>query len=140
MSLLSNQCDELRNRAGTLRAFTSSIGNETARNTMVIAATEMLEAADTIWELRCKMAGMVDQCDEIERLAVENIRMRQLVARMYRDMHGVIDCSTDTVFVDRMTTLRDCMDVYMRLMAELGMPPRDYESRRRELGIEAMDE
>ena len=73
-------------------------------------------------------------------LAVENIRMRQLVARMYRDMQGVLDRSTDTVWVDKIATLRDCMDGHMEKMAELGMPPRDYESRRRELGVEADDE
>ena len=164
MSVIGNQCDELRDRAGTLRTFAESIGDEAVRNTMVIAAEEMFEAADTTWELRCKLSGVVDQRDEIKRLraeiweqkqtiehqrrenvdwgdqyhslAAENIRMCQLVARMYRDMQGVLDRSTDTVFVDRMTTLRDCMDVYMECMAELGMPPCDYESRRRELGIE----
>jgi hypothetical protein len=28
------------------------------------------------------------------------------------------------------------MDWYMRVMAELGMPPMDYENRMRELGME----
>jgi len=52
----------------------------------------------------------------------------------------VLDRSTDTVWVDKIATLRDCMDGHMEKMAELGMPPRDYESRRRELGVEADDE
>ena len=66
----------------------------------------------------------------------ENARLRELVSLMYRNMQGVLDCSTDTVFVNSFMTLRDHMDECMEVMAELGMPPRDYESRRRELGLE----
>lgn len=70
-----------------------------------------------------------------DQLAAENRKLRELVAMMYRDMQGVLDMSTDTVFVDTIGTLRDKMDWYMQDMAELGMPPADYEKRQRELGI-----
>lgn len=172
--MISDQCDKLRDMADELARVTKGIRSGVPASTwrgmtyvFEDAARSLRGAADTIWELSCKLSGVVDQRDEIKRLraeiweqkqtiehqrrenvnwgeqyhslAVENIRIRQLVARMYRDMQGVLDRSTDTVFVDRMTTLRDCMDVYMECMAELGMPPCDYESRRRELGIEVSD-
>ena len=73
----------------------------------------------------------------IEALESENAKLRELVALMYRDMQGVLDMSTDTVWVDDIGTLRDEMDYHMQAMAELGMPPADYERRMRELGIEA---
>lgn len=74
--------------------------------------------------------------DEIDSLKAENAKLRELVSSMYRNMQGVLDCSTDTVFANSIMTLRDYMDECMEVMAELGMPPRDYESRRRELGLE----
>lgn len=77
-------------------------------------------------ELRDAICDMVD----------ENEKLRGLVSSMYRNMQGVLDRSTDTVWVDKIATLRDCMDIHMEKMAELGMPPRDYKSRMRELGIE----
>lgn len=64
-------------------------------------------------------------------------KLRELVSQMYRDMQGVLDMSTDTVFVDSIGTLRDRMDLHMQAMAELGVPPMDYEQRMRELGMEA---
>lgn len=69
-------------------------------------------------------------------LKTENAKLRELVSQMYNDMQGVLDMSTDTVWVDSIGTLRDRMDYHMQDMAELGMPPADYEKRRRELGIE----
>lgn len=73
---------------------------------------------------------------EFEDLKVENNTLRVLCDGMYKDMQGVLDMSTDTVFVDSIGTLRDKMDLHMQAMAELGMPPMDYEKRMRELGIE----
>jgi len=72
------------------------------------------------------------QPKDLER---ENVLLRTFVSQMYRDMQGVLDMSTDTVFVDTIGTLRDKMDWYMRVMADLGMPPADYEKRLRELGM-----
>ena len=73
----------------------------------------------------------------VERKTCELVaKLRELVDQMYRDMQGVLDMSTDTVFVDSIGTLRDMMDLHMQAMAELGMPPMDYEDRMRELGME----
>ncbi len=69
-------------------------------------------------------------------LESDNAKLRELVAMMYHDMQGVLDMSTDTVWVDDIGTLRDEMDCHMQVMAELGMPPADYERRMRELGVE----
>lgn len=81
-----------------------------------------------------------DECGEYKqtmlRLFAENAKLRELVTMMYRNMQGVLDMSTDTVWVDDIGTLRDEMDYHMQAMAELGMPPADYERRMRELGIE----
>jgi len=79
------------------------------------------------------IVGIANDVAEVE---AENAKLRELVALMYRNMQGVLDCSTDTVFANDFMTLRDHMDECMEVMADLGMPPRDYESRRRDLGLE----
>jgi len=66
MSMLSAQCDELR-------AMAESVGLS-----MPQAATLMMEAADTIWELRCKCAGMVDMRERARLAEVENAKLREL--------------------------------------------------------------
>lgn len=73
-------------------------------------------------------------------LEAENVKLREIIGQMYRDMQGVLDNSTDTVWVNSITTLRDEMDWCMQDMAELGMPPADYEQRMRDLGIEVTDD
>lgn len=91
MSMLSDQCDNLHRAARTYR----TLGNHSAAN--------MLEgAADTIWELRCKLNDEQDEnerlrvsCstggevvfvhdlrDENDRLQAENAKLRELVARL----------------------------------------------------------
>jgi hypothetical protein len=65
--MISSQCNKLRERATTLRQGRWSDGEDDA--------TMMEQAADTIWELRCKLAGVVDQSDEIERLKAENVKL-----------------------------------------------------------------
>lgn len=72
----------------------------------------------------------------VKRYKDENATLREQVTTMYREMQGVLDMSTDTVFVDSIGTLRDAMDIHMQAMAELGMPPADYEKRLRELGVD----
>jgi len=67
MSMLSAQCDELR-------SMSESVGLA-----MPQAATLMMEAADTIWELRCKCAGMVDMRERARLAETENAKLRELV-------------------------------------------------------------
>lgn len=71
-----------------------------------------------------------------EMRGAENEKLRELASNMYKSMQCVLRLSTDTVWVNSLVTLRDCMDEQMEIMAELGMPPSDYESRKRELGFE----
>ena len=78
MSMLSAQCDELR-------AMAESVGLA-----MPQAATLMMEAAGTIWELRNRCSSLVDErermfranveknCD-LMRLMDENTKLRKLV-------------------------------------------------------------
>ena len=88
-------------------------------------------------ELACKYAEVDGLEWQVEELEDENDKLLKLVSQMYRDMQDVLDMSTDTVFVDSIGTLRDRMDLHMQAMAELGVPPMDYEQRMRELGMEA---
>lgn len=79
--MLSAQCDELR-------AMAESVGLA-----MPQAATLMMEAADTIWELRSQCADLVDERErlfqanvekngEVLRLVNENAKLRELVDYM----------------------------------------------------------
>ncbi len=104
---------------------------------------ELREEFDWICEFQSRMAERIsgnpdvhNHVDYVNQLEAENAKLRELVALMYRDMQGVLNISTDTVWVDDIGTLRDAMDYHMQAMAELGMPPTDYERRVRELGIE----
>lgn len=63
MSMLSAQCDELRERAATLRQGRWSDGVDDARL--------MEDAADTIWELR----------DDLQRSNAENAKLRELCVK-----------------------------------------------------------
>jgi hypothetical protein len=65
----------------------------------------------------------------------ENAKLLNEVANMYREMQGVLDMSSDTVWVDKFGTLRDHMDAHMESMRELGIQPPDYDQRMRELGL-----
>jgi hypothetical protein len=70
MSMISAQIDELRSMA------------ESVGLAMPQAATLMMEAADTIWQLR----------DDLQRANVENAKLRELVRDYERcTMHA--DCS-----------------------------------------------
>ena len=64
MSMISGQCDELRRIAD--------------KDTVPYEASDaMYLAADTIWELRCKLAGVVDQREKITELEAENAELRE---------------------------------------------------------------
>ena len=98
MSMISSQCDELREKAKLLRGHVDGLSapyvipstKELMALTMLDSADRMEQAADTILELRCKLAGVVDQSDEIERLKAENTELRRLV-RTYRACHDHVD-------------------------------------------------
>jgi predicted nuclease with TOPRIM domain len=49
-------------------------------STLHYAQQGLRDAANTIWELRNKLAGTVDQQDEIERLEDENARLRSCLS------------------------------------------------------------
>ena len=66
MSMMSATCDRLRERAKVLRQGRWSDGAEDAKT--------MEDAADIIWELRNKLAGMVDERETTERNRVRNAR------------------------------------------------------------------
>ena len=69
MSMISAQCDRLRELA--IRA------NELHEYEM---ERELDQAADTIWELRCKLAGMVDMSERARLAEVENAKLRTLLS------------------------------------------------------------
>lgn len=73
MSMLSAQCDKLR-------AMAESVGLEVPQ-----VATLMMEAADTIWELRNKCADLVGERERLFRANVEkNNEMLRLVGENAR--------------------------------------------------------
>lgn len=76
----------------------------------------------------------------IREYVAENTKLRNEVANMYREMQGVLDMSSDTVWVDKFGTLRDHMDAHMESMRDLGIQPPDYDQRMRELGLAEEEE
>ena len=127
MSMISSQCDELRNAADELQNVIDNAHNYTwpgIVSTLHYAQQGLRSAADTIWELRCKLAGVVDQQDEIERLEdenaclryclsddaenarqimAENAKLRELVRELYEDQCDECD---RWKYRDRMCELR----------------------------------
>lgn len=78
MSMISAQCDELR-------AMAASVGLEVPQ-----AATLMMEAADTITELRGALqVASVDY----RHLSYENAKLRELVRAAWRCIHTGASCS-----------------------------------------------
>lgn len=100
MSMLSAQCDELRSMA------------ESVGLAMPQAATLMMEAADTIWELRCKCAGMVDMRERARLAETENARLREQVAEACMQLGGAwVRCTKLRELVrdyERCTMHADC--------------------------------
>lgn len=72
--MLSEQVDRL----GEIADFLESDPRTQA------TAPEVRRAADTIWELRNKLAGVVDQSEEIERLKAESSKLRELCSELLR--------------------------------------------------------
>jgi len=78
--MLSAQCDELR-------AMAEGVGLA-----MPQAATLMMEAADTIWELRCKCADLMDEREEY-------VWTREFMDRMAKHC-GTKDCPSLVAYVE----------------------------------------
>lgn len=88
MSMISAQCDELRKEADELQNLIDNGHNHTWPGFVSIlhhAQQGLRSAAETIWELRCKLAGVVDKSDEIKRLERKNTKMRELLCELYDD-------------------------------------------------------
>ena len=77
MSMISAQCNELRETADELDERAKAYGPSVHD----VISPMLRRAADTIWELRCKLADVVDQQGEIERLEAENERLRKLAEK-----------------------------------------------------------
>lgn len=82
MSMISAQCDQLRERAKELCSLAPDPAvpylvpstKETMALAMRSAASEMEDAANTIWELRCKL---VDIVADLQEALAENARLRE---------------------------------------------------------------
>jgi hypothetical protein len=92
MSMLSAQCDELR-------AMAESVGLEVPQ-----AATLMMEAADTIWQLRDDLQRANDavrdaehdeSCawDRVRKAEAEADKLRELVRASWKCIHAGLSCS-----------------------------------------------
>lgn len=84
MSMISAQCDELRQMADGQATFHD-------------AREVMLEAADTIWELRCRLVDAEDRvrksvelCKLCEREA-ENAKLRELCKRVLKNCYDAYE-------------------------------------------------
>lgn len=92
MSMISAQCDQLRERAKELCSLAPDPAvpylvpstKETMALAMRSAASEMEDAANTIWELRCKL---VDIVADLQEALAENARLRELVADLWEYIH-----------------------------------------------------
>lgn len=112
-----------------LRAMAESIGL-----VMPQAATLMMEAADTICELRNRCNNLVDERErlfranvekngEILRLVKENARLRELVARVERARRDLCDAYPDAELLDceECPAWSECRGDLMDRMRELGI-------------------
>ena len=111
--MLSAQCDELR-------AMAESVGLEVPR-----AATLMMEAADTIWELRDSVHRERAEADKLREqgarmfdktleLGTENAKLRELIRDMWSE--GMCECGS-------LGKCATCMYEYPTRMRELGVEP-----------------
>ena len=82
MSMISAQINELREWADQLSEHEDDLG-------VVVRAivASMNEAADTIWELRCKLSDMVDERERARVAEAENAKLRELVRDLWNGMY-----------------------------------------------------
>lgn len=140
MSMLSAQCDELREMADQLQEHGTFVGFGGTTNTdplMHGAAIVMREAADTIWELRdmvhkelaendklreerreyqATIDSLVNECDDHK---TENAKLRKLVKRMHRHIKQTCDVC-DEYYCSNFDEDNECC-VFDVLARELGV-------------------
>ena len=135
MSMLTAQCDELRETAADLREHSTFVGFGGIFNIndeMVDAARQMEDAADTIMGLRDRLTeersgtmsyasdALIDaQENTINRLKTENEKLRQLVRDMWCD--GMCDCDEFRVCAQGEYHCAECEYHYPDRMHELGI-------------------
>ena len=95
MSMISAQCDRLRDAANALQEIIDDFnkGNRGFTysgivSTMHYAINSLRSAADTIWELRNKLSGMVDEREKITALEGENQKLRELAQYILDEGYG----------------------------------------------------
>jgi len=104
MSMISGQIDRLRTAAQTYRR----LGNHSAESML-------LDAADTIWELR----------DDLQRANADNAKLRELV----EDMHAALQA-----FCDAQDVHGDNCPLWVERTDDCEL--RGIERRMRELGVD----
>lgn len=146
MSMISAQCDDLRKTADELQDVLDNGHNYTCSGFVVMmhhAQQELRGAADTIWELRCKLADVVDQSEEIERLEAENERLREAAERDADVMEALnLSLEESQTENERLRELVRHLYEYREMYFKTGIYPTDHgvtERRMRELGIEVID-
>ena len=110
MSWISAQCDQLRERAKELCSLAPDPAvpylvpstKETMALAMRSAASEMEDAANTIWELRCKL---VDIVADLQEALAENAKLRELVRDLYEMAYPECPSAFEAAFSDRMREL-----------------------------------
>ena len=118
MSMLSAQCDELRKLALWLDDEFYDV-----------EATKVREAADTIWELRCKLSGMVDERERARVAEAENAKLRELVKHTWLFANRAHEAAYELC--------PDRSDPHaLATISALTLNAQDVAVRMRELGVE----
>ena len=111
MSMLSAQCDELREVA--TRYDELQVGAVKAVTMPSNMGSILREAADTIWELRCKLSDMVDERERARVAEAENAKLRELLLdtlmhpREYCEKHGIEYAGWDSANTHINARMRD---------------------------------
>lgn len=130
MSMLSAQCDELR-------AMAESVGMA-----MPQAATLMMEAADTIWELRCRLVDAevrVRKLGELCKLCEredENAKLRKLLLDAWGNGHPDKSCGDCEIMDECHAEIEEARKKGNGRWNTRCLFERRIEDRMRELGIE----
>ena len=134
--MISYQCDELRKAADELQGFEGNIHNftwsefySTSRHTQQV----LRSAADTIWELRNKLTGTVDQSEEIERLKRENAELKKAMDFQALEL-GCMTDDRDVLYVENNKLRELYEELYEDQCDECDQ--WKYRDRMRELRIE----